>query len=152
MFEDFLNFLQLQPVGFMPKRADYLIDVEHGCLLLKFKPSAQVNMSPGDGRGALEPLGFFALSCFLCCCVERRKNGRVTINDAVGNEARAFTPDLLFKFRPDPELALIVMEDRTLQPVIGLTAVERLLHPLAHAQIIDVGEEIEGFDDVIECP
>jgi hypothetical protein len=72
-------------------------------------------MPPGYWRDAFEHLGFFSLSCFLCCCVEGGKNVRVTINDAVGNESRAFTPDMLFKFRPDPELTLVIMEYRSLR-------------------------------------
>jgi hypothetical protein len=112
----------------------------------------QIDVAPGEGRGAFEDLdGFQVASCQLLLVYPREEQS-VVVDDRVGYQPGTFVPDLLLRFGLHAEFPGVDIGDRAPHPVVGLSAVERFLHVLSEAGIVDEVEDGDASEDVVQLP
>jgi hypothetical protein len=74
------------------------------------------------------------------------------MNDAVGQQAAAFVPYLLFVFGSEAQFAEIGEGDGPTELVIVLTAVQSVLDIAPERRFVDVVQQIQGTNDIIKLP
>lgn len=62
-------------------------------------------MLPGDGRDSFEPVSVLKAARFFFVSHQFRQKGDVVVDDAVGNQAATFVPDMLLVFSFEAQLS-----------------------------------------------
>ena len=84
--------------------------------------------------------------------IHTREQEGVVVDDRIGNESRAFVPDLLLGLGSHAEFTGVDLGDCAPEPVIGFAAIECFLHALAQCHIVNERENTECLTDIIQFP
>ena len=100
-------------------------------MLQELIATVEIDVPPGDGRYVFDCVSASHIAGSLLMFQEPGKNGGVVKNDAVGNQAAAFRPEILLILGFEAKLAEAGEGDGTTQLMIVLAPVQRLLDMLA---------------------
>lgn len=114
--------------------ADHLVEIDDLAVVSEGILSIEVHMFPADRTDLHDAVGQLDILLALRILEELGQDTSVVVDDAVGQQPRALTPELLFKVGPDPQFAGIGVSHGAYQLVVGLTAVQRPLYVASGAQ------------------
>ena len=83
---------------------------------------------------------------------ETRQDGGDVKDDAVGDQAAALRPQIVFIVGLDAELAKAGEGDRSSQPVVVFTPVDRLLDVLPQGRGVNIVKQIEAAVNAVVFP
>ena len=106
------------------------IDIQAVRWFQELEPTVKINVLPGDGGNPFRGLGASGVAGSFLVLQEPRQDGGVVKDDAVGDQAAAFRPQLLLILQLEAELAETGVGDRSAQLVVILTPVQSLLNVL----------------------
>ena len=114
--------------------------------------AVEIDMLPGDRGHPDETGGAGRVAAAFLVSQQMREDGGVVRDDAIGEQPTALAPQVLFIFRPEPQLAEIGVRDGAVQLVVILPAVQGPLDVLTQGWGVDVVQEVEAADDVVVFP
>ena len=88
-------------------------------------------MLPRDGRNPANECHRLLIIHGRLVFVHLRQQRHVVVDDRVGDEPRAFVPDLLLGFGFDTKFPAVDKRDSPAQPMIRFPTIQCLLHALA---------------------
>jgi hypothetical protein len=102
------------------------VKIHGGHLGTEFDGTEQIDVLPGNRRNAAEQVDRLLVAGSALFLVDLGQLRRVVVDDRIGDQARAFVPDLLLGFGFDAEPPAVDKRHGAPKSVIGFSPVERL--------------------------